>query len=276
MPAALIYILVIVIPSFYSFYLSFYKWNGVAAEKVFVGLQNYITLINVDKVFFKAITNNVIWVVLVMVFTVGVSLSIAILLNRAFKGRTLFRGIFYFPYILSGIVVAIIWQWIYNPQLGLLHGLLKLFNLSHLSKAWLADPQTALYAVYVAALWQGIGAPMVLFLAGLQTIPKDLYEAALIDGAGSFHILRSITIPMLRETFVIVFATQIISAMKVYDIIWGMTAGGPARSTQTMATWTVMQTFDFANLGMGTAIAVIMVLVMMIIIIPYVIFMARD
>jgi raffinose/stachyose/melibiose transport system permease protein len=117
---------------------------------------------------------------------------------------------------------------------------------------------------------------MVLFLAGLNTIPRELYEAATIDGCNKFQTFRYITIPMLKETFVIVFALQIISSVKVYDIIMAMTEGGPANRSHTMATWMVNQTFTFANIGTGTAIAVIMVLVLMVAIIPFVLFMARD
>jgi raffinose/stachyose/melibiose transport system permease protein len=198
------------------------------------------------------------------------------LLNRSFKGRVVFRGIFYFPYVLSGVIVGIIWSWIYQPQLGLITNMMNFLHLGNYSKAFLADTKTAFYAVYLAGLWQGIGAPMILFLSGLQTVPNDLYEAAAIDGAGKFRTFFSITIPMLRETFVIVFALQVISAVKVYDIIYAMTGGGPAQSTQVMATWMVTQSFRFSNIGQGTAIACIMLLVLMIVIIPFVLFMARE
>ncbi len=272
----MLYLGVIVVPVAYSFYLSLFKWNGVSPHKKFVGLLNYFNVITKDETFAIAARNNIIWILLTMLFTVSVALALALLLNREFRGRIFFRGCFYFPYILSGVTVAIIWSWIYHPHLGLITNLASIAGWGEYSKALLADTRTALYAVYVAALWQGVGAPMVLFLAGLQTIPKELFEAATIDGANKFQVFLNITIPMLRETFVIVFATQIISSMKVYDIIYAMTGGGPANSTQTMATWMVMQTFTFANVGMGTAIACIMVLVLMVVIIPFVLFMAKE
>jgi raffinose/stachyose/melibiose transport system permease protein len=138
-----------------------------------------------------------------------------------------FRGGFYFPYVLSGVIVAIIWSWVYHPQLGLIANLAGVFGFGGSAKALLADTRTAFFAVYAAALWQGVGAPMVLFLAGLQTIPRDLFEAATIDGTNKFQAFIHVTIPMLRETFVVVFATQIITSMKVYDLIYAMTGGGP-------------------------------------------------
>lgn len=275
LPAMIIYLLIIVIPSLYSLYLSFFNWNGVG-KKIFVGFKNYIDLFIRDNVFITAAKNNIIWVILTMVFTVFIALIMAIILNREFKGRVIFRGIFYFPYILSGIVVAFVWKWIYHPQLGFLNGILKAIGLNSLTHPWLSDTNIALYAVYIASLWQGVGAPMILFLAGLQTVPQDCLEAALIDGAGKFTTFIRITIPLLKETFVIVFATQVVAAMKVFDIIMGMTGGGPAQSTQTLATWMYQQTFMFSNLGIGSAISWIMVIVLMIVIIPYVSFMARE
>ena len=146
--------------------------------------------------------------------------------------------------------------------------MLKVFNLQKYYFSPISKANTALLGVYIAALWQGFGAPMIIFLAGLNTIPKELYEAATIDGAHK--------IPMHREAFVVVFATQIILSMKVYDIIRAMTEGGPAQRTQTMATWMVNQTFTFAKVGTGTAIAVMMVLVLMAVIIPFVLFMAKE
>lgn len=276
LPSAIIYLGVIVVPAFYSLYLSFFKWNGIAPIKKFVGFKNYSNLILYDQVFARAALNNVLWIALSMTITVSFALSIALLINRDFKGRVVFRGIFYFPYVLSGVIVAIIWTWIYHTQLGLLPGLLKLIGLGEIYKSPIANTKTALIGVYVAALWQGFGAPMILFLAGLKTIPLELYEAATIDGAHKVQTLFRITIPLLRETFVIVFATQIITSMKVFDIVRAMTDGGPAQRTQTMATWMVFQTFQLAKYGSGTAIAVIMVLVLMVVVIPFVLFMAKE
>jgi raffinose/stachyose/melibiose transport system permease protein len=275
LPALIIYLFVIVVPSIYSLFISFYNWDGVGKMK-FVGFDNYVYLFLKDNVFQISFKNNIIWTILTVVFTVSIALLIAVALNREFKGRVAYRGIIYFPYTLSGVVVALIWTWMYHPQLGLINGLLEVLGLHGLTKAWLSDPQIALYAVYVAALWQGLGAPMVLFLSGLQTISKDYLEAALIDGAGKFRTFFSIIIPLLRETFVIVFATQIINSLKVYDIISVMTNGGPGNSTQVLATWMYQQSFMFSKLGMGSAIAWVMVVVLMIVIIPYVLYMARD
>ncbi len=276
LPALAIYLSVIVGPALYSLYLSLFNWNGVAATKIFVGLGNYLNLITSDAVFLIAIKNNILWTVLSLVLTITTALCLAMILNQNFRGRTVFRGIFYFPYILSGIVVALMWSWIYHPQLGFLNSLLDSIGLHRLQKGWLSEPGIAFFAVFVAALWQAVGAPMVLFLAGLQTIPKEMYESTKIDGASSWQTFAYVTIPLLKETFVIVVATTLISSMKVFDIIFAMTGGGPAQSTQTLTTWMYMQTFTFANIGTGTAISWILVVVVMLIAVPYVLYMSRD
>jgi len=275
-PAAVIYITVIIVPSIYTFHTSFFRWNGVNPNKPFVGFQNYEILFTRDPTFRQAITNNFIWVLMTVIITVSVALGFALLINRPFRGRTFFRGSLYFPYVLSGIVVSITWIWVYQPQLGLLTSFTQAIGLGPFPIALLSNPNTALFSVYLASMWQTVGAPMILFLAGLQTIPKDLIEAARIDGAGVFQGFRFITIPMLRETFVIVIATQIINSMKVFDVLRGMTGGGPGTSTQTLAYYMVTQTFTYANYGLGSAIAVIMVLLMMIIVIPYVLHMSKN
>lgn len=254
-PALIIYLIVIFVPSIYTFYLSFFNWNGVSPQKTFVGLSNYIQLLTKDNVFQLALKNNLLWTIASLVFIMGFGFALALLLNRKLKGRVAFRGIFYFPFLLSGIVVATGWSWMYNPTNGFVNKLLASIGLESWTHAWLAEPKTALPAVFIAALWQGVGQPMVLFLAGLQTIPADPYEAAIIDGAKSHQRFRYITLPLLRETFVIVFATTMIGSMKVYDIIYGMTGGGPAESTQVLSSWMYYQTFKFANIGTGSAIS---------------------
>lgn len=276
MPALLIYLTVIFFPAIYTFYLSFFSWNGVAPHKDFVGIQNYIDLIMNDSVFLKALKNNLQWTVGSLVFIMGTGLILALMLNKKMKGRVLFRGVFYFPYVLSGIVVASGWAWMYNPTQGFVNEVLESLGLDSWTHAWLAEPKTALYAVFVAALWQGVGQPMVLFLAGLQTIPTDPYEAAIIDGAKQYQSFWYITLPLLRETFIIVIATTMIASMKVYDIIYGMTGGGPAESTQVLSSWMYYQTFRFANIGSGSAISLFLVLITMIVIIPYVFYTTRK
>ena len=274
-PALFIYIIVVIFPTVYSLFLSFCDWNGLGAKK-FVGLKNYIQLFTSDSVFYTALRNNIIWIILTICLTVLLALLLALVLNRSFRGRIVYRAIFYFPYMLSWIIVGIIWKWMYNPNFGLINQVLGMVGLDSLKGAYLSNTKMALYCVFIAALWQGLGQPMLYFLAGLQTLPNDILEAAKIDGAGKFNLFFRVIVPMLKETFVIVLATQIIASMKVYDIVYVMTDGGPANSTQTLATYMYNQTFTYSNLGVGSAIATVMVLIMMVVIVPYVAFSTKD
>ena len=275
LPAFVIFSSVVIVPTLYSFYLSFFSWNGIA-EKKFVAFKNYVNQYTVDPVFLTALRNNFIWILLTVFFTVSVSLLLAVVLNRSFKGRVVYRAIFYVPYMLSWVVVGVIWKWMYNPNMGFINEFLNVIGLGNLKLTWLSNPKIALYCVYMAALWQGVGQPMILFLSGLQTIPADVVEAATIDGAGKIKTFFYVTIPLLKETFVVVFATLIIAAMKVYDIIKVMTGGGPGNATQTLATYMYSQTFMYSNFGKGSAVASVMFLMMIVIIVPYVLYTAKD
>jgi len=272
LPALVIYLFDIVGPSLYTLYLSFFKWNGVAPQKEFVGFSNYAYLLLNDTVFLHALKNNLLWTVGSVVVITTFALVLALMLNQKLAGRVFFRGMFYFPYVLSGIVVAMMWRWLYNPTQGFINGALEFVGLGAWALPWLADPRLALAAVFIAAVWQGVGQPMVLFLAGLQTIPVEAYEAATLDGVRPLQSLWHITLPLLRETSIIVLATTIISSMRVYDIIYAMTGGGPAESTQVLTSWMYYQTFRFANIGTGSAISWSIVLISLCVVIPYLYF----
>ena len=274
LPAAVIYLSVIVAPVCYSFFISLFKWNGIG-EKQFVGLSNYINLFKGDKIFHTAIINNLIWIVLTIFVTMTIALLFAVILSKQFRGRTFFRGFFYFPCVIAPIAVAIIWRWIYNPNIGFINEFFKALGINF-TQGWISDPNVRLYAVFAAALWQAIGQPMILFLAGLQAISPDVLEAATIDGANGIEQFFLIKVPLLKDTFVIVIATLIVAAMKVYDVVQGLTGGGPNNATQMLSTYMYSQVFQYNNVGYGTAVACIMVLMMMIVIIPYVSFTAKE
>lgn len=275
LPAFLIYTSVIVFPTLNSIWVSLHSWNG-RDPMAFVGFANYRQLFTDDIVFWTALRNNLTWMALTLVFMVSVSLGLALLLNAKFVGRTFFRGLFYFPFVLSGILVGITWRWMYNANFGFFNEFFSLIGLDNLRQTWLGDPDMALFYVFIAALWRGVGAPMILFIAGLQTIPADVLESAQIDGATGIRQFFSIKLPLLKETFIIVLATQIVGSMGVFDIIVSTTGGGPGNSTQVLASYMVQQTFSFANMGMGAAISTIMLVIMMVVVIPYVLFTTRE
>lgn len=273
LPALIIYLSVIVFPIFYSLYISLHTGTGVGAMQ-FVGLQNYVNLTK-DAIFWQSLQHTLLWIVLTVCITMPVSLGFAVLLNKSFVGRTFFRGLFYFPYIIAIVAVGIIWRWIFNPQLGIINSFLKLIGSSY-TQTWISKPGTVIIAIFVASLWQGIGQPMILFLAGLQSVDPQVLEAADIDGASSIQKFFSVTIPSMKDTFVMVICTLIIAAMKVYDLVKALTDGGPNNASQMLATYMYNQTFTYNNVGYGTAIAVVMVLIMMVVVIPYLSFTARE
>lgn len=273
-PAGIIYLSVIVIPLIYSIYISLHKWNGVQAMEP-VGFANYIRLFTQDDIFKIAFKNNLIWILLSVVVATALSLAFALALNKKFRGRTVFRGIFYFPCVVAPIAVAVIWRWMYNADFGFINSLLEALGIDY-TQTWLSNPKTSLLALFAAALWQMVGEPMIFFLAGLQAVPSELYDAARVDGATPLQKFFYVTIPMIKETFVIVIATLVINAVHVYDIVQGLTNGGPNNATQVLSTYMYTQTFRYNNLGYGAAISIVMVLMMMVIVVPYIIATTKE
>jgi raffinose/stachyose/melibiose transport system permease protein len=197
-------------------------------------------------------------------------------LNSRFRGSHIFRSIFYFPAVLSLAVVGLIWTWIYHPDLGLANQVLDAIGLKFLKRNWLSDPQIAIYPVILAATWNSVGLPMLLFLAGLQTIPPEMQEAAKVEGASALQRFWYVTFPLLRETTLIVLAITSINALKAYDIVYAMTNGGPANRTQLLSTWMYFLTYNYNEVGLGTAIAVVLFSLTLIFAIPYIRMMTRK
>lgn len=275
-PALLIYSVVVVYPMLYSSYLSLFRWDGIAPTKTFVGFQNYVDLVTQDQVFWIALKNNAVWLVAALLLPTSIGLGLALLLNLKFRGSAVLRSVFYFPAVLSLAVVGLIWTWIYHPDLGLLNQALGSLGLKALQRNWLADPNVALYPVIIAATWSAVGLPMLLFLAGLQTVPVELLEAAKVEGAGPIRRFIHVTFPLLRETTLIVLAITAINALKAYDIVYAMTNGGPANRTQLLSTWMYFLTYNYNTVGRGTAIAVVLFSLTLVFAIPYLRVMTRK
>lgn len=270
LPALALYGYFIVYPMLDSVRLSFFKWTGFRTdEQVFVGLANYVRMFTADPVFWKALANSIIWVVLSLLIPMVLGLLLALALNRKMAGRNLMRSVFYIPSVFASITVAAMWRWIYNPTLGLVNQTLRELGLGEWALTWLGDPKIALYSVFVASVWQAVGFPMVLFLAGLQTVPPELVEAAKLDGANSWGVFLHVTLPALKPTTVVVVILTIINSLKVFDLIVGMTGGGPAQSTQVLALWSYTQSFSNNQFGAGAAVATVLLVVSLCLVVPY-------
>ena len=263
LPAFLLYAVFMVYPFFYSIYLSFTDWNGAEPVKDFVGLRNYRNLFR-DDLLWTALGHNLIWVVIGTIGPMAIGLLLAVLLWRRPRGFTLFRTVYFMPQVLSPVVIAIAWGWIYNPVFGILNVALDRVGLEGVSRGWLGDPDFALYAVLVAAIWAETGFVFVVFLAGLQNVSRDLLEAATLDGANAWQRFWNVTIPQLANVVNVVTALLLIGGFSVFDIIFVMTAGGPANATEVIATYTYTEAFTQNRVGYSATLSLIMTVISLI------------
>ena len=276
-PALLLYGLFLVYPMVDSVRLSFFQWSGFRTEEqVFVGLDNYVRLLSADPVFWTALRNSVIWVVASLLVPTVIALLLALGLNRPMIGRNLMRAVFYIPAVFASITVAAMWRWIYNPTLGFVNQLLTAVGLEQYTQSWLGDPRFALASIFVANIWQAVGFSMVLFLAGLQGVPNELIDASKMDGANGWQRFLAVTLPALRPTTVVVVILTIINSLKVFDLVVGLTGGGPAQSTQVLALWSYQQSFTNHQFGMGGAVATVLLIVTLALVIPYMLWSMRG
>jgi raffinose/stachyose/melibiose transport system permease protein len=268
-PALIVYCLFALYPMLNVMVLSFMKWNGLTAAKQFVGLDNYVQVFTQDPVFWQAVRNTVLWTLMSVIFPPAIGFALALALNQNVPGRSPLRALFYMPVIIAPIAVATMWRWMYDPFFGLFNATLTGLGLQSLIQDWLGDRNVALYAMFVAYVWQTVGFSLVLFLAGLQNVSQTLVEASRIDGAGRFQVFRYVTAPALRPAITIVLILSIINSLKAFDIVYGMTGGGPAQSTQMLALWAFTQAMQLGDFGRGAAISVILLLITIAIVIPY-------
>lgn len=267
-PSLLIYAIFVLGTMIYSFVLSFTNWDGISRTFNFIGLVNYIKLFN-DTEFYNALKNNLIWVVISLILPMFLGLLLAVLIDRQIRGENIFKSIFYLPMTISFVVIAVIWSWVYEPNLGILNISLRAVGLGFLSKAWLANQSTALFSIIIAASWQCTGYSMVLFLAGLRNIPPELIEAAELDGASSWQSFWHVIYPMLRSVRTIVIATIIINSFRVFDLVFAMTKGGPGTASSVLAMFMYREGFLKYRMSYGSAIAVMQFFIILIIMIVY-------
>jgi raffinose/stachyose/melibiose transport system permease protein len=204
-----------------------------------------------------------------VVFPPAIGFGLALALNQNIPGRAPLRALFYMPVIIAPIAVATMWRWMYDPFFGLFNAILTALGLQGLIQDWLGDRDVALYSMFIASIWQTVGFSLVLFLAGLQNVSQTLLEASRVDGATRFQMFRYVTLPALRPSITIVLILSIINSLKAFDIVYGMTQGGPAQSTQMLALWAFTQAMQLGDFGRGAAISVVLLLVTTAIVVPY-------
>ena len=274
-PGLLVYAVFLVWPTVQSLWLSFTSWDGFSAHKSFVGLANYTAMLS-DPTIRIAIRNNIAWAVATISIPLVLGLLLALALNGATRAKPLLRTIFYMPAVLPLVSVATIWSWLYEPSTGAINVALRQLGLGALAQSWLGQNSTALGAIMVPAIWVGTGFPMLLYLAALQGIPQELYEAARTDGASGLQLFRYITFPGLKYAHYIVLALAFVGSVKAFDIIYAMTGGGPGRTTQVLGTWMYANAFLYNKVGYGTAIAIIITILALAVGIPYAASQTRE
>ncbi len=268
-PALIVYLLFAVYPMIDVIRMSFSSWNGLSPQAKFVGIANYRAILTQDPVFWGALWNTLIWTSAAVIIPNLIAFGVALALNQNIPGRSGLRIVFYLPVIIASIAVATIWKWMYDPFFGLFNGLLTSWGLTGWIMDWLGDKTVALWSVFVAHVWQSVGFSMVLFLAGLQSVSTTLIEAARIDGAGRWGVFRYVTLPALVPTITVIFVLSLINSLKAFDIVYGMTGGGPAQSTQMLAMWAYTQSMQLGVFGRGAAVSVVLLLITLIVVIPY-------
>lgn len=245
------------IPLGASFYLGFTKWDVLTPPK-WVGLSNYIHLFT-NPLFYKTLWNTTRFALMLVPTGLVVSLILALALNNPIRFRSLYRLIYFLPVLTVPVAIAIVWQWIYNPQYGMFS---QLFGLE---LRWLTDVKMAMPSLVIMAIWMGSGYGMVIFLAGLQNIPRTYYEAAQLDGANSWMQFRYITLPLLTPTIFFNLLTSLISAFQAFDIVYIMTQGGPLDSTRTIVYTIWEDAFHYFRMGSATAEAWILFAIILIV-----------
>lgn len=262
-----LYAIWVIFPTLYTFYLSLTSFDGIGAP-VFRGLQNYRYLME-DPVFITSLINNFKWLLIFLILPVLMGLGLALIMNNDVMGSKGFKTAIYSPMVLAPVVVGLIWGWIYDPTGGLLNSTLTAVGLQSLTRGWLSNPDTVLYAIIGAALWRHVGYVMILFLAGLKTIPPTVIEASLVDGATPWQRFIHIVLPLLKPSTVIVFVVTIIESLRAFDMVNMMTEGGPFNTSNVLANYMYMESFRNYRMGYGASIAVVLFFIMFIFIVIY-------
>jgi N-acetylglucosamine transport system permease protein len=263
-PALVLHVVFVLSPYAQAFYLSLTDWTGVAGEARFVGAGNYARL-GGDSLFLDAVRNNAVMLIVVPLVTIGIGLFLASMMHlggrsgrRGIAGSGAYQIVYFFPQLLSLVVIAVLWGFVYNPNTGLLNSALRGMGLGGLARSWLASPSLALIAVMVVLVWSSVGFYVVLFSAAIDGIPKELFEAALLDGAGGWATFRKVTLPLVRETVQVAFVYLGIAALDAFAVVQVMTVGpgGPDGATEVIGLSLYRNAFTYGKFGYASAMGV--------------------
>ena len=258
LPALLLYAIFFLYPTLSNLRYALTEWDGFAEPK-FVGIDNFTRAATNDDIFVKVLSNNVEFSLLVIIFQTGLSLLFAIFLLKNTKASVALRTLYFFPTILSSVSIALVWMFIYEPNLGALNTLLRNFGFDSLALSWLGSETITLRAIAFTQVWFHTGQMMVVYIAGLQQIPRELYEAAEVDGASRWQQFRNVTWPMALPTTAVVMAYTTIQSFRAFDLIYTMTGGGPKNSTNILVTLIYQTAFGEYRFGYAASLSIYLV-----------------
>ncbi|AEB64861.1 MULTISPECIES: carbohydrate ABC transporter permease [Bacillus] len=258
---ALIFLLFVYIPIFENVFFSLFEWSSFQPEKTFIGFKNYIDLFH-DPVFFTALRNNVLYAVISLICQVGGGLILAAVLEDRLvrKWSPFFRTVFFLPVVISMTVIALLFDFIYNPEIGLLNQLLEAVGLDELTRAWLGDENTAMLSVIFVSQWQSVGYIAMLYIVSIQSIPAELYESAQLDGAGKIQQFFHITVPQTKEMSFVAVVMTLTGAFTVFNEPYILTGGGPGNASEVLSTFLYKSAFTKDMMGYASAIATVVLL----------------
>ncbi len=263
LPAVVLFAVFSIFPFFKVFQLSVFDWDGIAAQMHFVGLNNFRDAISRDPSWWISMRNAAVITLLTLLVQNSLALLLALIVDREIEGKNFYRVVFYLPPVLSGIVVGLVWNWIFDGSHGLLNYALAAAGLGSWTRAWLADPKTALLSVAVIHMWKGFGWGFVILLAGLQAIPRELQEAARVDGAGEWKIFSRVTFPLMLPVFFLVSVLTILGTMQIFEIIISTTNGGPGNHTEVPITRILAAMVGSSRFGYACSLGILFGLILL-------------
>lgn len=269
LPALALFLIFLVYPIFQSIYYSLFNWKGFGPAVDFVGLDNFKRILT-DQVFLKSVGHGLLIVVLSLSIQLPLALALALMMGRSLRGRAFFRTIFFMPYILSEVITGIMWMILYNPNpnRGFINAILTLIP-GIKAIPWLGNTSTVLMAIFIVLTWKYFGFYMLLYLAGLQNIPPEVEEAALIDGVNNRQMITYITIPLIGSTIRTSVYLSVLGSLQVFALVWIMTKGGPVNASEVMSTYMYRFSFVRFQLGYGSAVAIVMLLISLVFSLAY-------
>jgi ABC-type sugar transport system permease subunit len=263
LPAFVLYTVFVIVPTFTAVYLSFTSWNGISDDIRYIGFSNFVEIWNSTRVH-NALKNTLIFTISLVILENVLAIFLAILVDKVRWMRNIFRSIFYFPVLMSGVVMGFIWVIILNYNFGVVNQVMDLIGLGAHKVDWLGDPNLALISIILSTVWKASGYYMIIYLAGIQGIPQELTEAASIDGANGWQQFRHITFPLLASATTVCVMLSLIGSLKIFDQIAVMTDGGPGFATETLTYIIYKVGFGELRQGFGTALAIVLFLITLI------------